>query len=72
MDRGETHVAWTLKRGAPLTPSPLLVGDELYLVHDTGILSCLNPKTGDAYWHRKTSGRTLIATSRPSIVSRAR
>ena len=28
------HIAWTLQRGAPLTPSPLLVGDDLYVVND--------------------------------------
>lgn len=44
------HVAWTLRRGAPLTPSPLLVGDELYVVNDGGIVSCLDAKTGEAYW----------------------
>ena len=35
-DVTKTHVAWTLRRGAPLTPSPLLVGDEIYLVNDGG------------------------------------
>src|SRR4029077_7793646 len=41
-DVTKTHVAWTLRRGAPLTPSPLLVGDELYVVNDGGIASCLD------------------------------
>ena len=36
-DVTRTHVAWTLRRGAPLTPSPLLVGDLLYIVSDIGI-----------------------------------
>ena len=36
-DVTRTHVAWTLRRGAPFTPSPLLVGDELYIVSDIGI-----------------------------------
>ncbi len=36
-DVTKTHIAWTLKRGAPLTPSPLAVGDELYIVNDGGI-----------------------------------
>ena len=36
-DVTKTHVAWSLKRGAPLTPSPIIVGDELYLVNDGGI-----------------------------------
>ena len=35
-DVTRTHVAWTVARGAPYTPSPILVGDELYYVSDTG------------------------------------
>ena len=33
-DVTRTHIAWTQRRAAPLTPSPLLVGDELYIVSD--------------------------------------
>ena len=36
-DVTRSHVAWRLQRGAPLTPSPILVGDELYIVTDFGI-----------------------------------
>ncbi|HUF47212.1 MAG TPA: PQQ-binding-like beta-propeller repeat protein [Vicinamibacterales bacterium] len=46
-DVTNTHVAWTLERGAPFTASPLLVGPDLYLVNDTGILMCLDALTGD-------------------------
>ena len=49
-DVTKTHVAWTLKRGAPLTPSPLVVGDELYIVNDGGIAQCLDAATGEARW----------------------
>ena len=45
-DVTKTHIAWTLKRGAPLTPSPLIVGDELYLVNDGGIASCIDARSG--------------------------
>jgi hypothetical protein len=41
-DVTKTHIAWTLKRGAPLTPSPLAVGDELYVVNDAGIATCVD------------------------------
>ncbi len=51
-----THVAWTLRRGAPLTPSPLLVGDELYVVTDAGILSCLDAKSGELHWQQRLGG----------------
>ena len=52
----KTHIAWTLRRGAPLTPSPLLVGDELYLVNDAGIASCLDAKTGESDWQQRLGG----------------
>ena len=55
-DVTKTHVAWTLKRGAPLTPSPLLVGDELFVVNDGGIASCLDAKTGATHWVQRLGG----------------
>lgn len=56
-DVTRTHVAWTQTRGAPLTPSPLLAGDNLYVVTDAGIASCLNARTGAILWqHRLGEG----------------
>jgi outer membrane protein assembly factor BamB len=55
-DVTRTHVAWTLRRGAPFTPSPLLVGDELYIVNDAGIASCLDAKTGEIRWQERLNG----------------
>ena len=55
-DVTRTHVAWTLRRGAPLTPSPLLVGDLLYIVSDIGIATCLDAKTGQTLWQQRLGG----------------
>jgi outer membrane protein assembly factor BamB len=55
-DVTRTHIAWTLRRGAPLTPSPLLVGDELYIVNDGGIVSCLDATTGETRWQHRLDG----------------
>ncbi|HEY5619467.1 MAG TPA: PQQ-binding-like beta-propeller repeat protein [Vicinamibacterales bacterium] len=55
-DVTKTHTAWTLQRGAPLTPSPLLVGDELFVVSDIGIASALDAKTGAPHWVRRIGG----------------
>lgn len=55
-DVTKSHVAWRLDRGAPLTPSPLLVGDELYVVNDGGIASCLDAKTGEVRWLQRLPG----------------
>src|SRR5262249_24105691 len=55
-DVTDTHVQWTLARGAPHTPSPLVVGDELYLVSDAGIATCLDAKTGNLHWQQRLGG----------------
>jgi outer membrane protein assembly factor BamB len=55
-DVTKSHVAWELKRGAPLTPSPLLVGDELYIVNDGGIAACLDARTGKEHWRARLGG----------------
>jgi outer membrane protein assembly factor BamB len=55
-DVTNTHVAWRLQRAAPLTPSPIAVGDELYVVTDGGILSCLEARTGAILWQQRLNG----------------
>jgi outer membrane protein assembly factor BamB len=52
-DVTKTHIAWTLRRSAPHTPSPLMVGNELYLVSDDGTASCLDAKTGKVHWQER-------------------
>jgi outer membrane protein assembly factor BamB len=37
-------------------PSPLLVGDELYLVSDQGVATCLDAQTGEEHWARRLGG----------------
>jgi outer membrane protein assembly factor BamB len=55
-DVTRSHIAWTLTRSAPLTPSPLLVGAELYVVNDGGIASCLDARTGETHWVQRLGG----------------
>lgn len=52
----KAEVAWTLARGAPNTPSLLLVGDELYMVSDAGIASCADARTGRVHWQERVGG----------------
>ena len=55
-DITETHVAWTLTKGAPHNPSTLLVGDELYVISDKGILTCVDAKTGEQHYQERVGG----------------
>ncbi len=52
-DVTRTGIAWKLTKGAPLTPSPLVVGDELYVISDNGIASCLDARTGTVRWQQR-------------------
>jgi len=56
-DVTETHVAWTTNKAAPLNPSPLVVGKDLYMVSDGGVASCLDAKTGEQRWQKRLPGK---------------
>jgi outer membrane protein assembly factor BamB len=55
-DVTDTHIAWRTTKGAPLTPSVLVVGEELYVVADMGVASCFDAKTGTLHWQEKIEG----------------
>lgn len=55
-DVTDSHVAWTISKSAPLTPSPLLIGDDLYFVSDGGVMSCADAKTGTIHWQERLGG----------------
>jgi outer membrane protein assembly factor BamB len=52
-DVTSTHIAWQTNKNAPHTPSPLLVGNELYVVSDRGVATCLDAKTGEVHWSER-------------------
>src|SRR5690606_33996022 len=49
----DPHIAWRTTKGAPLTPSVLLVGDELYAVSDMGVATCFDARTGQVHWQER-------------------
>jgi len=53
---GTPEIAWREKRGAPTMSSPLVVGDELYLVTDKGVATCLDARTGSVHWTVRLGG----------------
>jgi outer membrane protein assembly factor BamB len=53
----DTHVAWKFTTNVPNRPSPVLVGDLLFMVHqDTGVVSCLDARTGELVWRERLPG----------------
>jgi outer membrane protein assembly factor BamB len=48
-DVTDSRVLWRYRKSLPNVPSPLLYEGVLYLIRDGGILTTLNPKTGEPY-----------------------
>lgn len=57
-DVTDTHVVWRIEKNAPLTPSMLLIGDDLYMVSDNGLVSCVEAKTGTVIWQDRVAKGT--------------
>ncbi len=57
-----TNIKWTYKKHAPNTPTPLVVGKELYSLSDKGILVCLDAKSGEVHWEERLKGGAFSAS----------
>ncbi len=51
-----TNVAWSQSKGAPHTPSAVVVGDEIYFVSDGGIATCADARMGMVRWSERLGG----------------
>jgi outer membrane protein assembly factor BamB len=52
-----THLVWRAVRGGPHVPSPVLWGDLLYLLNDTGIVTCLEARSGETVYQNRLQGK---------------
>ena len=55
-DVTDSHVEWIGTRSIPFTPSPVLVGSELYMVGDLGVITCVDAATGEVHWRERVLG----------------
>jgi outer membrane protein assembly factor BamB len=46
-DITDTHIKWDVFKRIPNRSSPVVVGDRIFLVDESGIISCLNATTGE-------------------------
>lgn len=51
-----THVAWKNPKGSTKYASSVLVGGLLFTGNEQGIVSCLDPQTGEAIWQKRVGG----------------
>lgn len=51
-----THVVWASKKSIGSRSSQVLVDDLIFNVHDRGVASCIDAKTGQELWTKRLSG----------------
>lgn len=55
-DVTSSHVAWKASKSIPRIPSPIVVGDLLYLTGEDGGLQCFEAATGVEVWKERIGG----------------
>lgn len=55
-DVSESHVAWKQVEQVPTMPSPIVVGDEIYMISDKGVATCFDALSGEELWKERVSG----------------
>jgi outer membrane protein assembly factor BamB len=51
-----THVEWVAKKSIGSKPSQVMIGDLIFNVHDKGVASCIDAKTGEELWSKRLTG----------------
>ena len=55
-DVTETHVKWMYEDEVPQIPTPVIVDGKMYMVHDRGMVTCLDVLTGKPIWKQELKG----------------
>lgn len=55
-DITKSNIQWTVAKNVAKRPSPIVVGDRIYMFNDTGIASCVNLLTGESIWQQRIGG----------------
>ncbi len=68
------EIAYVLKKNVPYVPTPLPIGEMLFLISDGGIASCLQTATGEVLWRERLEGNyfasPILINGKVYIVSR--
>ncbi|MBX3444817.1 MAG: PQQ-binding-like beta-propeller repeat protein [Planctomyces sp.] len=54
-DVSESHVEWKFTRQVPAIPTPVMVGERLFMVHD-GVATCVDAHSGAQVWQGRVGG----------------
>lgn len=55
-DVTETNIAWRYSRNVPKMASPVLAGNRIFMIDDSGFATCLDHLTGRVLWRKRVGG----------------
>ena len=55
-DVSKTHVRWSVPTGAPYVSSLLYYDGLVYMANDAGIVTCVDPRSGEKVWQERIDG----------------
>lgn len=56
---GRVDEVWRIERSVPHIPTPIAVGDYVFLWNDQGIVTCVDKNTGKTIWNERVSSDTF-------------
>jgi outer membrane protein assembly factor BamB len=59
------YIVWSVKKGGPYNPSPIIYGEYFYVLYDRGFFSCYDARTGKVVYDRKRVGSATAFTTSP-------
>jgi outer membrane protein assembly factor BamB len=65
LKKGEDHnefIAWYAEPAGAYHPTPLVLGDHLYVLYSTGFIACFDAKTGKPVYERQRLGGSFTAS----------
>lgn len=63
IDLFDGRLRWSYPMGSPVDQEPLVSGDMVYAISETGRVAALDGRTGSAAWERATGAERLLALS---------
>lgn len=58
-------IVWCQKQAGPYNPSPILYGDNLYVLYDMGLFACYDARTGEEIYGKQRIGSARQFTCSP-------
>jgi outer membrane protein assembly factor BamB len=66
-ETSNNSIAWCQKMAGPYNPTPLVHGDLLYVLYDTGLLACYDARTGKVIYDKQRLGSRAGFTASPWV-----